>query len=143
MILLDTTVLVYATGDAHPLRQPCRDLVGALRDGRLRASTTPEVLQEFAHVRARRRSRTDASALARDFGRLLRPLVTVDEDDLHEGLELFELHRALGAFDAVLAAAALRRSAHGLVSADRAFGAVESLPYVNPADPNLVARLDR
>lgn len=141
MILLDTTVLVYAVGAEHPLRQPCRDLVASLRGGRLRASTTPEVLQEFAHVRARRRTRSDASALARDFGQLLRPLVVVGEDDLLDGLELFERHDELGAFDAVLAAAALRRDARALVSADRSFGSVEALPYVDPADPDLLARL--
>lgn len=27
MIVLDTTVLVYATGTEHPLREPCRRLV--------------------------------------------------------------------------------------------------------------------
>ncbi|MEX0659730.1 MAG: PIN domain-containing protein [Egibacteraceae bacterium] len=142
MILFDTTVLVYAVGAEHPLRQPCRDLIAALREGRLRASTTPEVLQEFAHVRARRRARSDAGALARDFGQLLRPLVVVDEDDLRDGLDLFERHDELGAFDAVLAAAALRRGARALVSADRSFGSVEALRYVDPSEPDLLARLE-
>ena len=66
MILLDTTVLVYAVGDAHPLRQPCRQLVEAVRDAHLRATTTTEVIQEFAHVRSRRRPRHDAAAFFYD-----------------------------------------------------------------------------
>ncbi len=96
MIVVDTTVLVYAVGQDHPLRQPCRTLVAAVRDGRLQATTTVEVVQEFAHVRARRRSRDDAAALARDFAGLLRPLIVMDEGDLDDGLSLYSGNQQLG-----------------------------------------------
>ena len=29
MIVLDTTILVYAVGDEHPLRSPCREVIAA------------------------------------------------------------------------------------------------------------------
>ncbi len=140
MILLDTTVLVYAVGDEHPLRSRSRELIEALRDGRLRATTTAEVVQEFAHVRSRRRARSEAADLAEDFVHLLRPLTVVDEDDVRAGLDLFRRNEALGAFAAVLAAAALRRDVAALVSADRAFASVEALNYVDPRAPRLVER---
>ena len=54
MIVLDTTVLVYATGSDHPLREPCRRLVDAVANGVLTARTTVELIQELMHVRARR-----------------------------------------------------------------------------------------
>jgi predicted nucleic acid-binding protein len=54
VIVLDTTVLVCAKGSEHAYRDPCRELIAAVADGRLQASTTAEVIQEFAHVRARR-----------------------------------------------------------------------------------------
>ena len=44
MIVLDTTVLVYATGAEHPLRAPCRRVVTAVGDGRLAATTTAEAI---------------------------------------------------------------------------------------------------
>lgn len=53
MILLDTTVLVYAVAFEHALREPCRALISAIGDGRIAATTTVEVLQESTHVRAR------------------------------------------------------------------------------------------
>jgi uncharacterized protein len=141
MIVIDTTVLVYAVGGDHPLRQPCRELVGALRDGQLRATTTPEVIQEFAHVRGRRRPRDDAAALARDFAILLAPLMPVDDEDLAAGLSLFAEAGELGAFDAVLAAASRRRGARALVSADRAFEEVRDLRHVDPGAPDLLGVL--
>jgi uncharacterized protein len=141
MILVDTTVLVYAVGNAHPLRRPCRRLVEAVRDAQVRATTTAAVIQEFAHVRSRRRSRDDAADLASDFARLLAPLVVIDEEDLRAGLRLFRDHERIGAFDAVLAAAGLRREVTALVSADRAFAGVDDLPYLDPATDDFASRL--
>ncbi|MEI7761471.1 MAG: type II toxin-antitoxin system VapC family toxin [Thermoleophilia bacterium] len=131
MIVLDTTVLVYAVGDDHALRDPARSLLAAAADGSLRATTTPEAIQEFAHVRARRRERADAAALAEGYADLLSPLLEVGEADLREGLRLFRRNAALGAFDAVLAAVALRAGATTLVSADRAFAGVRGLTFVD------------
>ena len=132
MIVLDTTVLVYAKGADHELRGPCRELIAAVADGRLEATTTIEVIQELAHVRARRRGAADAAALARDCAELLAPLLLLNREHLSRGLALFERVDGLGAFDAVLAAAALEVGATHLVSADRAFAEVADLSHVVP-----------
>ncbi|HYM54676.1 MAG TPA: type II toxin-antitoxin system VapC family toxin [Solirubrobacteraceae bacterium] len=132
MIVLDTTVLVYAKGAEHPLRDPSRRLIEAVTDGELQATTTVEAIQEFVHVRARRRGRTDAVALGNDYADLLSPLLTVTGDHLRRGLSIFEHAEHLGAFDAVLAAAAMSAGAQALVSADTAFAAVPTLSHVIP-----------
>ena len=134
MILLDTTVLVYAKGAEHPLRDPCRRLIEAITDDRLQATTTVEAIQEFVHVRSRRRGRTDAVALGNDYADLLSPLLSVTAEHLRRGLSIFERAEDLSAFDAVLAAAALSASAKALVSADSAFALVPALPHVIPDD---------
>ncbi len=136
MIVLDATILAYAVGEEHPLRGPCRRLLAAHADERIEATTTVEVIQEFAHIRARRRTRPDAVHVARQFAAAFSLLVTTP-DDLDRGLSLFEQYPALGAFDAVLAAVALDRRAQALVSADRAFAFVPGLVWVDPADSTL------
>jgi predicted nucleic acid-binding protein len=99
------------------------------------ATTTVEVIQEFAHVRARRRTRADAVALARSY-RAAFPLLSANGDDLLVGLSLFERYQELGAFAAMLLAVALRRRAEALVSADHAFRTVEHLlRWIDPATP--------
>ena len=140
MIVLDTTVLVYAKGQGHPLRDPCRDLIEAVAAGRLETTTTAEVIQEFVHVRVRRRDRRDAVELGRDYAELLAPLLVIERDALERGLTLFERHEQLGAFDAVLAGAAMAADAEALVSADSAFSQVPGLTHVVP-EPAGVARL--
>jgi predicted nucleic acid-binding protein len=132
VILLDTTVLVYAKGQNHPLRDPCRELIEAVADRRIEATTTVEVIQEFVHVRARRRDRADAASLGRDYAELLSPLLNPTIDDLNAGLALFERTRALGAFDAVLAVCAARAGLRALVSADSGFADVPEIPHVVP-----------
>lgn len=141
MILLDTTVLVYAKGQSHPLRNSCRELIEAVADGRIQATTTVEVIQEFVHVRARRRDRTDAVALGRDYAELLSPLLSPTIDDLNAGLALFERTPALGAFDAVLAVCAARAGLSAVVSADNGFADLPEIPHVVPDRDGLVVLL--
>ena len=143
MIVVDTTVLVYAVGAEHPLREPSRAVVSAVESGRLTASTTIEVIQEFCHVRARRRGRNDAAALARSYADLFAPLLIVDAEDLAAGLDLYERVDALGAFDAVLAATARRRGADALVSADAAFAKIVDPHHLDPAAVGFIEALDR
>ena len=142
MIVLDTTVLVYAVGAAHDLREPCHRMIRAIGNGRLAATTTTEVIQEFTHIRARRRGRDDAVRVAASFVDLLSPLICPDGDDLRAGLDLFATNENLGSFDAVLLATA-RRHDHvdAIVSADRAFGAVTGIAHVDPSDRGAVDRL--
>ncbi|MHB1525338.1 MAG: type II toxin-antitoxin system VapC family toxin [Candidatus Dormibacteria bacterium] len=137
MIVLDTTILVYGVGSEHPLRGPCRALLELVRDGVVRGGTTVEVVQEFAHVRSRRRPRAEAADRAREYARGLSPLVQPDEEDVFGGLDLFQGLSSLGPFDAVLAAAARRRG-WALASADRSFEEVTGLAYLDPSSPTFL-----
>jgi hypothetical protein len=134
VIVLDTTVLIYAVGEEHPLRAPCQRLLVAHGEGRVDGATTVEAIQEFAHIRARRRSRSDAVDAARAFASSLTMLMATPED-LDRGLGLFADHPGLGSFDAVLAAVAMGHGAEALVSADTGFAAIPGLRWIDPATP--------
>lgn len=129
MIVLDTTVLVYAVGTEHPLREPCRQLL-AQRTSAL--TTTAGVIQEFVHVRSRRRSRADAVRLGSAYLTLLSPLLEVPDRAVRDALELLDSYADLGPFDAILAAAARQARCDALVTADRAFNAIDGLPVHYP-----------
>lgn len=141
MIVLDTTVLAYGVGAEHRFREPCARLLTAIGSGTVRATTTTEVIQEFAHIRARRRSREDAAGLAEDFAGLLEPLLTTDGAALLAGLNMFRRHQRLGSFDAVLIAAAVSAGAVAVVSADAAFDDVPGLRHIVPDDAGITSLL--
>ncbi len=140
MIVLDTTVLIYAKGGDHPLRDPCRTLMDAVVAKSVEATTTPEVIQEFAHVRARRTGRAVATTEALDLVGALAPLLTIDAASLTLGLRLYVETPVIGSFDAVLAAAAITLAADALVSADRGLAQVKGLTHIDPAAPDFLER---
>jgi uncharacterized protein len=142
VIVIDTTVLVYAVGGRHALAGPSRNLLEAIEQGSVPATTTPEVIQEFVHVRARRHGRSDAVRLGRAYAELLSPLLMAGRSALEQGLTLFERIPGLGAFDAVLAAAVLQSETTGLVSADRAFTSVPHLTLFELGSPQLAKLVD-
>src|SRR5205085_1246781 len=120
-----------AVGRDHPLREPARRVVVAIRDGVVDATTTTAVVQEFAHVFARRRSRAEAAAAARDHATLLAPLIGVEQEHVGTAIDIFERTPRLAAFDSFLAAAALAARAIALVSADRGYADVDGLRFVD------------
>jgi uncharacterized protein len=137
VILLDTTILVYAVGTDHSLRSPCLQLLEWVADGSVRATTTLEAVQEFTHIRAVRRTRADAAELGRNYAIGLSPLARPELEDLLEGLELYRRISSLGSFDAVLAVTAQRRG-WSLASADRGFARVPGLTHLNPASSSFL-----
>lgn len=138
MILLDTNVLVYAATDA-PLSPVASDLVA--RAGVLPLATTARIVEEFAHVYARRsRTRDDAHERVAEITEMLGPLLFTADETLAAALDLWAGHPSLDLTDALLAATAIDLGA-ALVSADKAFGDVAGLQFVDLAAPDLSERL--
>lgn len=116
-MILDTNVLVYAAGVDHPLRGAARNVIEAIHDGDLDATTTVLVLQEFVHVYARRRTIDAAVDAARAYVQLLEPLIAVSAEHLAIALPLIAEH-ACRPSDALIAAACVERRDQ-LITADR------------------------
>lgn len=123
---------MYTSGDDHALKAPCTQIMALVAEGKLEAVTTPEAIQEFAHVFARRRGRRAAFERATAYATLLAPLRVSQPGHLEVGLQIWSDNEHLGAFDAVLAAIALDTNYQTLVSADRAFDSIPGLNVVYP-----------
>jgi predicted nucleic acid-binding protein len=139
--LCDTNVLVYALGAPHPYREPCREIVARQGDGHLSGEVTAVVIAEFAHQRLRQvKDRQEATVAARQVGAAFR-VHAVDEADTELALDLFARWPSLDAFDALLAATALNRGVDAVLSADRAFDAVEGIDRIDPLDDRAISAL--
>lgn len=130
----DTAIFVYALGADHPYRNPCRRLVSLAADGHLQGEASVELLQEFVHVRWRRRGyRQQAVREAADIAALCE-LHDLTETDLRRALRLFEAAESLNMRDAIHAATALNRGVSLIVSPDSGFDEVPGLTRLDPAD---------
>lgn len=142
-VLLDTNIFVYATGKESRYRAPCREIVGALGDGRIEGEACVDLLQELVHQRYRQtRDRRASTVLGRHVAELIR-LHVVGPEDLPLAFTLYEDHADLDLRDATFAAVALRVGVSTILSADRAFDLVPGLTRVDPLDRAAIGELLR
>ena len=128
MIFVDTSVLMYAVGKGHPLRQPARRFFAAAATDQQPLATSSEVLQELAHAYLPV-ERTDALAAAlRLVDRTGMDVWPLEREDVLLGIELTTLHPGLGARDLCHLASCQRRGVTSIRTFDRALRvAAESL----------------
>lgn len=133
-VAVDTTVPLYALGMESRFRTGCRTLIRAGADGQIQLEASIGIVQEVAHVRARRTG--DRQDAVRQSERLLTLLTChpVDVEDIGRALLLFAAHERLDMLDALHAATALNRGIGGIVTADRAFDDVPRLERIDPRE---------
>ncbi|MGI8944667.1 MAG: type II toxin-antitoxin system VapC family toxin [Thermoleophilaceae bacterium] len=141
-VFVDSNIFIYALGEEHRYRDPCRALVALLAGGEVAGETSTEVVQEVVHVR-RRRTGDGADAVRR--GREILawglPLHDFTRADLELSLELLSAHTELPARDAVHAATARNRGIDLILSADGDFDALDLVERIDPAAPDAIGRL--
>ncbi|MDQ3609698.1 MAG: type II toxin-antitoxin system VapC family toxin [Actinomycetota bacterium] len=142
-VFLDANVFLYAVGAAEVERDACRRVLAMAVDGRLEGETSVEVLQEVAHVRARRLGLVDAVARCRWAMALGLRVHAVEPRDLDRALDLLEQISGGHVRDALHVATALNREAASIVSADRGLDAFPGLRRVDPMDDAAIERLAR
>lgn len=139
-LFLDANVFLYALGANSPHREPCRDVLDAVGQGKLDGITSSEVLQEILHVRSRRMSVADAASAVRAAADLVAEVLPVTSHDVIEACALLEAHTGLGARDALHAAVMKNSQLHVLVSVDRDFDVIPDLKRIEPAQALALSR---
>lgn len=142
MIVLDANVLGFAVGSDHPLREPARRVLTAVRDDVLTARTTVGAIQEFMHFHARHNDRGRAVEHARDFCELLDPIPD-DAQTLTRATTLFDEHPDLDSADCLLLAAARMVGASAILTADDGFRTQRQVAVIGLKDRAALARLLR
>lgn len=131
MLLLDASVLLYASGSEHPLRKPCRDLLTAIANGEVDAHLTDVVVAEFLHIRASRTTRADAAALTGEMVALVGSVLAPTPTARQSALQIFAGSSRLSSNDCLIAAVALDNQLD-LVSADQDFADLVTLRVLSP-----------
>ena len=131
-LFIDTTVLTFALGNAHPAQEGCRHLLQSAAAGEVELHASTEAIQELLHHRMRRGPRTDAISETRVAAEVCR-LHAFDALVLTKALELVELTTVRGR-DAVHAASAVCHGFDHIVSLDSDFDGIVGLRRVDPAD---------
>jgi uncharacterized protein len=129
---VDTTVLMYAAGSAHPLRDPCRRIVEAIGAGTIDATTSVEVIQEILHRGISIRRVEGSVDLATRTLDLFAPVLPITHALIRRIPDLAHRYPSLDARDLVHVATCVHEGITQIISADLAFDKVAEVKRVDP-----------
>lgn len=132
MILVDSNVVMYAAGAAHPHKEPSLALLESVASGTVEAAVDAEVLQEILH-RYRAIGRWSEGGRVYDLTRRIFPrVIPVDADVLDRARDIMDAHTSLHARDALHAAVAMHHGLEAIYSYDRHFDALAGVMRREP-----------
>lgn len=132
MILVDSSVLMYAAGTRHPHKQPSVRFLERVASGEVDAALDAEVLQEILH-RYRAIGRWADGRQVYDQARRIFPVVVpITAEVLDRARALLDDHRSVMARDAVHAAVVSVHGLEGISSYDRDFDRIAELKRSEP-----------
>jgi predicted nucleic acid-binding protein len=133
-VFVDTSVLMYAAGADHPMREPCGRVMRAIDDGRLEAVTSAEVVQEILHRFLAVRRPDIAQALARSTLDTFAPVLPITHALMRRVPDLAARYPALAARDLVHVATCIHEGIVEILSTDRGFDGVRELRRIPPEE---------
>jgi len=133
-VFIDTAVIMYAAGASHPMRQPCRELIDGVVEGRLDATVSVEVVQEILHRFSGSGRREVGVTMAEAALDLFAPVLPITDRVMRHMPALFAEYEELSARDLVHVATCREVGIDVIVSPDRGFDAVEGLQRLDPTD---------
>lgn len=133
LLFLDANVPMYAGGQPHPMKEPCKAILLLVGYSPQAFFTNAEVLQELMHRYLELNFWSHGRVLFHDFNSLMRGRVEpIHARDVEDAALLADQHSGLSSRDLLHAAVMARVGADGIVSADRGF---DRLPGVQRLDP--------
>jgi uncharacterized protein len=125
--LVDTNVVIYAAGRAHPLQDEARRVLERIAEGALHANVDAEVLQEILHVYGARKERVKGFDTLDDLLVLFPNPIAITREEIETARDLMRAHSFLGARDAIHGAVVQTHDLEGIVSADRVFDRIKGV----------------
>ena len=132
-VFVDTAVVMYAGGSAHPMRDPCRRVLARVSTGELDGAISAEVIQEILHRFLSIRRPDMGRAQAIDAMDLFAPVLPITHALMRRVPELATRYPSLDARDLVHVATCLHEGITEIISPDRAFDQVTELRRIDPS----------
>lgn len=127
MRLIDTNVVIYAAGKAHPLQADARRVLDRIAEGALHANVDAELLQEILHVYDARKERAKGFDTIDDLLVLFPNPIPIAREEIETARDLMRAFSFLGARDAIHAAVVQTHDLEGIVTADKVFDRIRGV----------------
>ena len=127
MRLIDTNVVIYAVGKAHPLQEEARRVLDRVGDGTLHANVDAELLQEVLHVYDARKERRKGFNTVDDLLVIFPNPIPIGREEIETARDLMRVYSVLSARDAIHAAVVQTHDLEGIVTADNVFERIKGV----------------
>ena len=128
---LDSNIIMYVLGSAHPLKSPCVRTLEKIRTGKIRVCTSTEVLQEILYRYYAIHRKELAHQACELVEAIADPILPVSHHDLIRARNLLQLY-PLPVRDAVHAATLLNHQIRHILSTDTHFDSIPEIQRVEP-----------
>lgn len=137
-LFIDTNVPIYAAGTAHPLKEPCAEILLLIAAQPSAFITDAEVLQELLHRYLALRRWYLGSQVLQHFSTIMQGRIEpVQPMDVQRAAALADWYPGLSARDLLHAAVMERTGARAIITADRNFDVLPQLERLDPVDLSL------
>ena len=133
-IFVDTSVIMYAAGNDHPMREPCAAIMRAIDARSVEAVTSVEVVQEILHRFLAVRRPDIADALARSTLDTFAPVLPITHALMRRVPDLARRYPTLAARDLVHLATCIHEGIAEIISTDRGFDEVSEVRRIPPEE---------
>ena len=134
IVFVDTSVLMYAAGGEHPLREPCRTIVDGIGRRSISAVTSIEVVQEILHRYLSIGRAAGGIALAEQTMDLFAPVLPITHALMRRVPEIAQRYPGLSARDLIHVATCIHEGITEILSTDRGFDAVQEVRRIPPEE---------
>jgi len=133
LLMLDSNIPMYAAGEEHPYRTPCRRVLERIVAGELEAVTNVEVHQEILHRYISLGLAAKGREVSQDFGYLVPRVLPVSLEEIELARDLSARYPGLPARDLVHLSVMLNHGIEVVVSADRHFDRCSEIRRLDPS----------
>ena len=127
MKLIDTNIILYSLCKEHPLKEPCRCIVGKIASGEIAANIDVELLQEVLYVYTHRNERAKGIAACRYLLDIFPNPFPVSKNEISLAISFMDKYPSLVSRDAIHAAVIVNNKLKGIISEDRDFDIIKGI----------------
>lgn len=129
---IDTNIFIYSIGRDHPLKPACKSVIQNIRDEKISAILSTEIIQEIFYRYQSAKELPLGIHLAKEIILLSEKILSVTEKDVSLSLEILESHPKIETRGAFHAATMITNGIKEIISTDQHF---DLIPQVKRIDP--------
>ena len=133
---LDANPIMYSLGGPHPLKEPCKKVLGKIKSEEIHCVTNTEVLQEILHRYFSIGKPKIAEIAYTSIIKLCISVFPVTLAETDRALELMKVTPSITSRDAIHAATMINNGIKKIISADNHF---DLIPQIKRIDPEKLA----